>query len=147
MSSLVTPLRGRVVIRELRPDRTGSIWHPDQSQDPRRDEKSHRGIVMAVGAPMLSSQTEGAVEVPHGFRAGDVVHFVFYEPCAERGRTTIWDDDEPVVWLTQSEIIAVEESDDWGDDMDEIGDRLRAILCAPFRGFEIPLVFPDGEDP
>jgi len=63
---------------------------------------------MAIGAPMLSSQTEGAVEVPHGFRAGDVVHFVFAASCAERGRTTIWEDDLPVVWLTQSEILAVE---------------------------------------
>ena len=108
MIAFVTPLRGRVVIREIRPDRTGSIWHPDQAQDPKRDEKSHRGIVMAIGAPMISSQTEGAVEVPHGFRAGDVVHFVFAASCAERGRTTIWEDDLPVVWLTQSEILAVE---------------------------------------
>jgi len=35
MIAFVTPLRGRVVIREIRPDRTGSIWHPDQAQDPK----------------------------------------------------------------------------------------------------------------
>ena len=114
MSSFVTPLRGRVVIREIRPDRTGLIWHPDQAQDPKRTEKSHRGIVMAVGAPMLSSQKAGAVECPHGFVVGDVVHYLFHEPCAERGRTTIWDDGEPVVWMTQSEIIAVEPRDEDG---------------------------------
>ena len=111
MSDFVTPLRGRIVIRELRADRTGLIWHP-VSGDPndRRKERSHRGIVMAMGAPMWSSEKEGAVECPHGFKVGDVVHYVFWEHLAERGRTTIWEDGDPVVWMTQSEIIAVEES-------------------------------------
>ena len=109
MSDHVTPLRGRVVIREIRPNRTGSIWHPDQAQDPARTEKYHRGVVMALGAPMLSSARHDATECPHGFDVGDVVLFVFSAQCAERGRTTIWDDGETVVWMTQSEIIAVEE--------------------------------------
>jgi len=46
----------------------------------------------------------GAARI-RGRRCG---HFVFAASCAERGRTTIWEDDLPVVWLTQSEILAVE---------------------------------------
>ena len=108
-SDFVTPLRGRVVIREIRPNRTGLVWHPDQAQDPVRAEKSHRGIVMALGAPMFSSEQPFAREVEYGFLAGDIVHFIFAVTYAEKGRTSIWHDGEPVVWLTQSEILAVED--------------------------------------
>jgi len=106
-SDFVTPLRGRVVIREIKDRYYGLIQLPDSALEPSRSEKSHRGIVLAVGAPMFAKK--GAREIPHGFQVGDIVHYVFAAQYAERGRTSTWHDDLPVVWMTQWEIIAVED--------------------------------------
>jgi len=107
MPACVTPLRGRVVIREIRPDRTGSIWHPDQAQDPKRDEKSHRGSswrsVLRCSRRRLRAPSRCRTD--SGRRCGPFR----FRRVVRRARTYHdLEDDLPVVWLTQSEILAVE---------------------------------------
>jgi hypothetical protein len=106
------PLRGRIAVRPLVPRQTGLIIHPDTSSDyERSDQKSlgikaqssHRGIVLAKGAPML---TKRDAEVPHGFDVGDEVSYVFALRGTEESRAGEWNG-EPCVWLGQEEIQAV----------------------------------------
>ncbi len=107
------PLRGRVAVRPLVPRRTGSIWHPDTSPDyERSDQKalgikaqsSHRGFVLAVGAPMQTPKLRA--EVPLDFTPGDEVVYVFGQRGTEESRAGEWNG-EPCLWLAQEEIIAV----------------------------------------
>lgn len=103
-------LRGRVAVREILETRTTSGLHlPDDYHDRHtRDRKSHRGTVLAMGAPAL---TAGGAEVEPGFVVGDVVHFVFALHGCEKSRVNTWTDGETVAWVAQEEIIAVEEKE------------------------------------
>lgn len=86
----ITPMRGQVVIRECKDRHT--IWRPSNP----RDVKIHRGVVIALGAPMRT--TKGA-EVPHGFEVGDVVLYAFQHH--ERAWTNTWSDGESAHWIPQ----------------------------------------------
>jgi co-chaperonin GroES (HSP10) len=92
----VRPRRGFVVVREMR--ESSLLWRPDQ--DP-HDVTTHRGRVLAIGAPSLV----GEHEVPWGFDVGATVQFHWEE--TERGRTLPWFDGEDVKFLMQREIDAV----------------------------------------
>ena len=109
----VTPRRGCVVVREDR--RRSTVIIDPLIEDPRYTT-THRGTVLAMGAPALGcldvdkmgrcqSLTCKHVEVPHGFRVGDVVQFHF--AGTEKGRTAPWTAGEPALWLAQPEIDAV----------------------------------------
>ena len=96
---MTTPLRGRVVIREIKA-RSSIILDPGVF-DPRA-QTTHRGQVIAVGPPVLT--LKGA-EIPLDFKAGDVVQFHF--EGTEKGRTVTWDGHEGVLVMAQREIDAV----------------------------------------
>jgi co-chaperonin GroES (HSP10) len=109
---MIRPLRGRVAIRPIVEWRTGLIWHPQQRPDTERAEdkslgilaqSSHRGHVLAMGAPALRY----GHEVPHGFTVGDEVVFVYATGQVESARNSRLFDDEPCVWVAQEEVIAV----------------------------------------
>jgi co-chaperonin GroES (HSP10) len=108
---MIRPLRGRVAIRPIVPMRTGLIWHPDQRPDTERAEdkslgilaqSSHRGRVLAMGAPAL----RWGQELPHGFAVGDEVIYVFASGGIEKTRAGYFGE-EPCVWVTQEEVLAV----------------------------------------
>lgn len=103
-------LRGRVAIRQ--DDRVSSIIHdPWADRESRlRQQKSHRGVVVAMGAP---AQTPIGAEGPTDFKVGDKVEFVFGAPnsggwggLVESARQGWWGE-ERVVWCAMEEIIAV----------------------------------------
>ena len=99
----MTPLRGRVVIREHK--EASRIVTIIDTRDPRGDltvSRTHRGTVLAMGPPVL---TDDGHEVPHGFAVGDVVQFHF--EATESGRTTTWGEHEGVLVMAQREIDAV----------------------------------------
>jgi co-chaperonin GroES (HSP10) len=109
----VRPLRGRVAVRPIVETRTGLIWHPDQRPDTERSEdkqlgklaqSSHRGIVLAAGAPAIKY----GFEVPLGFSVGDEVVYVFAAGGTEESRRSLWGE-EACVWVAQEEVIAVVE--------------------------------------
>jgi co-chaperonin GroES (HSP10) len=113
MGENLRPLRGRVALREIVSLRTGLIWHPDHRPDTERTEdksygnlaqSSHRGRVLCFGPPALMYNRH---EVPHGFAVGDEVVFVYGAGLVETGRRSTWTDDEPCLWVTQEEILAV----------------------------------------
>jgi hypothetical protein len=45
--------------------------------------------------------------VPHGFKVGDEVVFVYASGGVEETRRGLWTDGTPCVWVTQEEIQAV----------------------------------------
>lgn len=93
----VRPRRGFVVVREIRESST--LWRPDFNE---REVVTHRGHVLAIGAPSLV----GAHEVPWGFEVGATVQYHWEE--TERGRTLTWPlDGEECKFLMQREIDAV----------------------------------------
>ena len=98
-------LRGRVVIREIR-TKSSILITPDPTsfnEYAKYDERTHRGIVLAKGAPPL---TETGHEVQgFFFEPGDTVEFHF--AGTEKGRTALWEDGEPAVWLHFEEVDAV----------------------------------------
>jgi len=112
---ILRPLRGRVVVREDR-RRTSVIIDPLMGNP--REETTHRGVVLAMGAPAYACRHLDALgrcqsltckhpEVPWGFSTGDTVQFHF--AGTEKGRTVDWTDGEPALWLAQHEIDAVVE--------------------------------------
>lgn len=114
-------LRGQVVIREdLRAD-TRHFRHiivPGVSNAERHDPDArqrartwHRGNVLAMGAPMLTSK---GVEVPHGFAVGDDV--IFHWQHREKSWTRPWVDGELACWIPQAFVDAVIRCGDvWGE--------------------------------
>jgi co-chaperonin GroES (HSP10) len=103
----VRVLRGRAIIREAEPLQLGRIIIPQDYYDKhRRDTKSHRGVVLDMGAPQL---TRKGVEVPPGFRVGDVVHYIFSLQGSEQLRTVAWTDGKTAHVMAHEEVIAVEE--------------------------------------
>lgn len=94
----LTPLRGRVVIREDK-KRSGVIIDPGIANE--REIKTHRGVVLALGPPV---EAFPGVYVDHGFKVGDTVQFHF--EGTEKGRIADWDG-EPALWMAQREIDAV----------------------------------------
>lgn len=93
----LVPLRGRVVIRELFED--GTIWTPQGNP---RERLTHRGVVLALGAPAL---TPSGAEVPYEYGVGDTVQFHF--TATEKGRIAPWSDGKPALWMAWFEIDAV----------------------------------------
>ena len=113
LPACVRPLRGRVVLRPHEPRRIGLIHLPDQSADWTREaqkklgikaKSSHRGTVLAMGEPALSS---GGVEVEPGFAVGDDVVFVWKH--SEKNFTQPWVDGGPCCWVGQEHVLAVHE--------------------------------------
>jgi len=105
-------LRGQVVIRE---DLQASTRHyrnivvpgvldaEKYNPDARQESRTwHRGIVLAMGAPML---TPTGAEVEPGFAVGDDV--VFHWEHLERGWTRPWTDGELAAWVPQYCVDAV----------------------------------------
>jgi co-chaperonin GroES (HSP10) len=95
----VRVLRGRVVVRELKPSVGESIWTP--AVDP-RDQTTHTGKVLAVGPGAFS---KGGVECPIDVKPGDVCQFHF--EGTEKGRLAPWEDGKPALYLAQREIDGV----------------------------------------
>lgn len=100
-------LRGQVVVRE---DLGADTAHLSQiiipelgtAEERQRARKWHRGVVLAKGAPMLTTK---GVEVPHGFEVGDIV--VFHWIHRERSWTREWVDGKFAAWIPQAAIDAV----------------------------------------
>lgn len=92
-------LRGRVVVREDK--RRSSIIIDPMPGDP-REETTHRGVVLAVGA---GAPSKGGIDCPLDVKPGDVVQFHF--EGTERGRLATWDDGQPAIWLAHREIDGV----------------------------------------
>jgi co-chaperonin GroES (HSP10) len=92
------PLRGRAVVRELKPE--SILVLPDDSP---REVKTHRGVVLALGPPAW----KGDREVPWECEVGDVVQYHWEKQ--ERAWTLPWTDGKPAAWLHQHEIDAVVE--------------------------------------
>lgn len=105
-------LRGQVVIREDLDAATRHFRHivvPNVSNESAHNPDAiaerrtfHRGKVLAMGAPMLTSK---GVEVPHGFAVGDDV--VFHWIHGERLWTRPWLDGEPASWVPQAAVDGV----------------------------------------
>lgn len=107
----ISPLRGRVVVRPIVPKRIGLIdlapmqrdW--DRQADERAGIKarsSHKGVVLAVGAP---ARNKGGAEVPHGFKVGDTVVYVWNHN--EKNFTHPWEDGGEGAWIAQEEVLGV----------------------------------------
>lgn len=109
---MIRLLRGQVVIRENLTADTSHYTHiviPNVSNAERHDADAiqrartwHRGIVLAMGAPML---TPRGVEVPHGFAVGDDV--LFHWAHHEKAWTREWVDGLPACWVPQAFVDAV----------------------------------------
>lgn len=97
----VRPMRGQCVVREIVGRASSSIWTPDPANP--RDVLTHRGTVLAMGAP---SQVNGH-DVPWLFDVGDTV--LFHHEKWEKGATRPWTDGVDAIWLGQVEIDAVVE--------------------------------------
>lgn len=105
----IRPLRGRVVIREIKDAQYRhypSIVIPDTAMANERSRMTHTGTVLAVGPPV---QTSLGHDIPHGFEAGDVVQFHF--EGTEKGRITKWEDGEDALVMAQREVDAVHHED------------------------------------
>jgi Co-chaperonin GroES (HSP10) len=97
-------LRGRALIRldpaELGEHQTdGGVWVPDSAVRP-RDQKIHRGTVLALGPPARQGGNLGP-EIPWGCAVGDTVVFV-YGVWLERQRRF-----DGIAFVAHSEILAV----------------------------------------
>ena len=116
-------LRGRVVLRPERPGFQSKILIDPYTREYREyEERTHRGVVVAMGPPVLTSQGH---ETPHGFEVGDVVQF-HYE-STERGSRITWPDGSTCVVRAQREIDAVIEP---GELVQAQGDTTRPWLAA-----------------
>jgi co-chaperonin GroES (HSP10) len=101
----LTPLRGRVVIREhkaARFDAFPSLVIPDQAMADERARTSHIGTVLGMGPPV---QTSSGADIAHGFKVGDTVTFHF--EATEEGRKAPWEDGLEALWMAQREVDAV----------------------------------------
>ncbi len=94
-------LRGRVVVREEKKLST-TIWTPDEKED---EQRIHRGVVLGVGEGAF---TKKGVPVDPGVLVGESVYFHF--EGTEKGRTALWTDGKPALYLAQREVDAVVES-------------------------------------
>ena len=91
-------LRGQVVVRETSAKQS-VIWSPEGK---RKDVRTHRGVVLGMGAPALN----GTVEVEPGFKVGDVVQYHFMHH--EEAHTREWPEDgTKACWIPQNCIDAV----------------------------------------
>jgi hypothetical protein len=87
----------------------GRIAVPQDYYDKhRRETRSHRGVVLAVGPPAL---TGAGVEIAPEFRVGDIVHYVFSLVGSEKSRAGVWEGGR-CVWVAQEEIIGLETYDE-----------------------------------
>ena len=96
-------MRGQVVVREL--DVLGStvLWTPE---DGPRQRKTHRGRVLAMGAPARLVDLPGSPLVPFLFDVGDVVQYHFAHH--QEAWTMPWPlDGKPCTWLAQANIDGV----------------------------------------
>ncbi len=119
-------LRGRVVIRPEKPGAHSLVIDPyvhlGDGEYREYSERTHRGTVVALGPPVLTSQGH---EIAHGFKVGDVVQF-HYE-ATEAGSRLRWPDGETCVVRAQREIDAVIED---GPLVQPRGDVTRPWLAA-----------------
>ena len=119
-------LRGRVVIRPIAEHVSSLVIDPyvhiGDGEYREYSEKTHRGEVVAMGPPVLTSKGH---EITHGFRVGDVVQF-HYE-STEKGSRLTWTDGSTCVVRAQREIDAVIES---GELVQPKGDLSRPWLVA-----------------
>ncbi len=99
---MIRLLRGQVVVRQLT-EHTGRVIIPDYSRrEYHRDAVSHRGVVLAMGAP---AQMPNGVEVAPGFQVGDVVQFHWSHN--EENFTHEWEDGRMACWIAQDCVDAV----------------------------------------
>jgi co-chaperonin GroES (HSP10) len=108
----LTPLRGRVrIMPDEAPRRIGSIIIPDQAKDDGRDRtKPRTGIVLAIGAPVVSKK---GVELPYDFCVGDRVLYQFGQLSS----------DGVDAWCASHEILGVIEKTE-SDYVDSNGNNL-----------------------
>jgi hypothetical protein len=95
-------LPGQVVIREVDPAPSESLWTPAPGE---RERHTHTGVVLAVGPPARTHGGTGA-EVPHDFAVGDLVqyHFTSHKGAATRA----WPlDGRPAAWIPQENVDGV----------------------------------------
>lgn len=131
----VRVLRGRVVIRESEPPQVGRIVVPQNYYDKhRRETKSHRGTVLALGAPQ---RTRKGVEVPPGFAVGDTVHYVFALAGSEEFRTIVWVDGKRAHVMVQEEVLVVEyQTVAWRSSVSEDHDPKASVYFEPLDELE-----------
>lgn len=97
---MIRPMRGQVVVREEPPAPSARLWTPDPNP---RQVRTHTGRVLALGPP---ARTTAGVEVPHGYRVGDLIQYHFDH--LEQLLTNPWPEDGlPATWLPQVAIDGV----------------------------------------
>lgn len=107
-------LRGRIAVRPIVETKIGLIHMPrDHSDWQRKGERSqgvrssqaHRAKVLGFGPPAFMYPGR---ELPHGFRVGDEVAFVWAHN-ENWSADQVWEDGEPCVYISQEEVQAVYE--------------------------------------
>ena len=104
-------LRGRVAIRPIVEEKSGSIFLPNRADYQRdsdhkqgiRAKASHFATVLGMGPPILGDH---GYEVPHGFKVGDVVNYAIHinEKAHE---DQVWEDGLPCVFIAQGHVNGV----------------------------------------
>lgn len=92
-------MRGQAVIREIKL-RESIIWRPDDKQ-----QRIHRGVILALGEPCFLDWTSSGVTVPWDCAVGDIVLFTWSHNEAEW--TKPWTDGEKACWIPQWNVHAV----------------------------------------
>ena len=95
---MIRLMRGQVAVRETPPEPSSILWTPTPNP---REVTTHRGVVLALGAPSLINGRE----VAWGFDVGGVVQFHFEHN--EKAHTLPWIDGGDAVWLPQRCVDAV----------------------------------------
>ena len=97
---MIRPLKGRAVIRERKPSSDVLVLLDGNP----REEKSHRGTVLALGDP---AECPNGAPIPWGCEVGDEVVYVWHH--MEKLTTAPWDDGKPASWVPHTSILAVVE--------------------------------------
>lgn len=95
-------MRGQVVVRELDNQDSAVLYMPYGNP---RERKTHRGEVLAMGAPALYKGSE----VPHGFAVGDIVQYHFSHN--QKAWTMPWTDGLQATWIPQQNVDMVYEKE------------------------------------
>jgi hypothetical protein len=109
-------LPGQVVVREVLPEASASLWTPQPGP---REVRTHVGRVLALGPPARLNGS--GPEVPHGFEVGDLVQY--HLTHLEKVATNPWPPDgEMAVWVQQENVDGV-----WVESFGSVAEALEKI--------------------